>query len=504
LDVEMSSVLRKKLIVREGRISGLQFHTERDSDGRLEKPDDADDDSESSVTSMLKDAGERGEAWLNDSLDKFETQMENDLQTVRVARDLKQRWPADYERLQQEGLQIERRARALRDQVKRIADDPLKNLEQIQPAIAAVDQLRRDAQWIRGETQRLQQQMRSDRVALQTAKDHDVQYVRERLRLDQLDGDSLTEYLLGPVWAERIELAVRWIERGRAIVPTESELPKRDPHQGISVIFPGFPQHPDVLVRKLHLDGQGTAEGKPYAFHGTLTDLTHQPWRYAEPARLKIESDGAIRMQLAAVLDRRGDQPIDEYRIDLPAVRQHGQRLGNPRQFAVDVSPGVARIHALIQVRGNELDGTIHLQQDELQLKPQLADAYTKYVSAESVSSAMSGVQFLRAEVKLEGTLKRPRYRVQSNLGPELSRGLHLAWQQELARRQQELVAKVNQEVESELNDLQAELQTKQGKLLEQLEIGDEQLGMFKQHLLSHLGSPKELISRGKNLLFKK
>ena len=40
--------------------------------------------------------------------------------------------------------------------------------------------------------------MKEDRIQIEHAKDHDVQYVRERFKLDQLDGNSLSEYLLGP------------------------------------------------------------------------------------------------------------------------------------------------------------------------------------------------------------------------------------------------------------------------------------------------------------------
>ena len=50
---------------------------------------------------MIKDAGKRGEAWFNDSLDKLEGEAENELESVRLSKELKQRWPAEYKDLEE-------------------------------------------------------------------------------------------------------------------------------------------------------------------------------------------------------------------------------------------------------------------------------------------------------------------------------------------------------------------------------------------------------------------
>lgn len=506
-DVEMGSVLRRKLFIRDGHVEGLQFHTDRDTDGRLSPTDEPDEaDGESGVASMLKGAGQRGEAWLNDSLGKLELEADNELETVKLSRELKARWPAEYATLETRAKQIETQSRQLRDLVKLIADEPLAHLDKVQPALASVETLRRDAVDVRQRAGQLQQQMKHDRQALKLAKDHDVAYIRERLKLDELDGDSLSEYLLGPVWSERVATAMRWIQWTRKTMPTNSLEKEREAYtasRGISVVFPGYPSLPDVLIRNLRLSGTGTIEATPFTFSGTLRDLTHQPERHAEPARLDVEANGAIQLTANVVLDRRGPQAVDEIVVDLPSVRQHGQRLGKPEKLAVEISPGTARIQAHVFVRDDELSGQITLHQDQIQVKPLLAEKYAKYVTPASLATAMSGVSELNAHVLLSGTVLRPRYKLQSNLGPQISLGLNQAVRQELVVRQQQLLARANREVEDELNQLQGELVAKHGKILEQLELGDTQLDQFKKHLLSGAGSPQELISRGRKLLFK-
>ena len=126
--------------------------------------------------------------------------------------------------------------------------------------------------------------MREDQQALKQAQKHDEQYVRERLHLDELDGVSLSEYFLGPVWSERIEVALRWLQRSReALPPPPDDHAVRPSARGISVIFPGFSASPDVLVRQLRLSGEGTVDEHPFQFAGVLRDLTHQPRRHRNP-----------------------------------------------------------------------------------------------------------------------------------------------------------------------------------------------------------------------------
>lgn len=502
-DLEVGMALRRKLVIREGRIHGLKFHTDRTTSGKLEAKDEEDPDDDESgrgVGVVAKRLGKRGEAWLDDSIGKLEDEVENELHSVQLANELKERWPAEYDRLAQQAKQIERDARDLRDLAKLIADDPLKHLNQVQPALAGVERLRRQAVDAKRQFQSLSQQMQRDRQAIEEAKRHDIQYVRERLRLDALDGRSLSEYLLGPIWSQRVETAMTWIQRSREMMGEKAEAKRREKARGVNVLFPGIPASADVLVRKLELSGDGTVDGKPYSFGGAIFDITHQPLRHAEPTTLQLRAEGAIEMIARGMLDRRAEIPIDQFVVEFPAVTQHGQTLGDPEKLAVDLAPGVARITADIQVADNDLSGTIRLEQNDLKLVTRLPPKYAKHVSPENVQAALAGMNRLEAVVTLSGKLKRPEYQLESNLGPQLSEGLRVAVQQELTAKQQQLVERANVEINDELNALQSDLVAKHGNLLEKLELGDEQLDQIKRQLGAKIGVPDDLLGRARKL----
>jgi uncharacterized protein (TIGR03545 family) len=268
-------------------------------------------------------------------------------------------------------------------------------------------------------------------------------------------------------------------------------------------LFPGIPSTADVLVRTLRISGKGSASGQPFTFEGAIHDLTHQPRRHDVPATIQFHTDGAIRLIAQGTLDRRQPQAVDRWTVEIPAWQQNGELLGDARKLAVKLAPGTARIHADFTIHDRTLSGTVTVDQDHLTLEPSLDSRYAKIVSPASVQAAVSGVQQLHAELHVSGELRKPHCRLSSNLGPELASGLRQAVQQELAARQQQLLDRAHQQVAGQLDRLQQDLVAQHGDILRRLEIGDEQLDQLKSQLTARLGSPAELISRGKKLLFK-
>jgi hypothetical protein len=192
-------------------------------------------------------------------------------------------------------------------------------------------------------------------------------------------------------------------------------------------------------------------------------------------------------MVAVGTLDRRDMVPVDRFVIDVPQMEQHPQHLGDPAKFAIELSPGTARIHADVTLESDRLKGLITVHQADLHLEPTLGPNYTKFISPENLATAVKGVDHLQADVALSGSLKAPKYQIQSNLGPQLAAGFNQAMRQELQRQEQRLVSKANGEVEQQLAKLQSELLAKHGRILEQLQIGDEQLEQLKRQLLSQV-----------------
>ncbi|MCP4194374.1 MAG: TIGR03545 family protein [Planctomycetaceae bacterium] len=498
LDLETDAALKRKLIVREGRVSGLRLQTKRDESGALAT---SDQEAEESIIDRVK---QRGEAWFDSSLGVFTQDLESDLLTVQLSRELRQRWPIQYERIRLRGEQIESQGQKLKDDVERIVERPLENLHLVQPALERIHQLRRETTETRHQLEGLHRQVQLDRDALLEAKDHDVAYVRKKLHVDALNAESINDYLLGPVWSERLLKAMQWVQITRELTGdarrVASAADQDGTSRGLSVLFQGYHSTPDFLVRKLLLDGSGTVGNEPFFFAGQVAELTPQTKRHNKPMTVQVKARGAIDLVANATIDRRQQLPIDHYVVDVPALQQTGSVLGNRQQFALEIAPGVVAIRAEIQVVDQDLQGWVKLSQRNLELRPHLGPKYSKYLSSDRLQSIREINQF-SAVLSISGKLQQPRWNLRSDLGTQIASSLNAAIQAELVERQRELIERGNRVVERELGTLQRNLVKDQRELLESLEIGDEQLELIKQQLMAQAGSPDQIIGQGKKLL---
>lgn len=494
LDIDTRSALRKKFVVHEGRLTGLHIQSARTESGAL--TDAAGGDS-GSVFSAAKD---RSEQWIDSTVDILEQDVWDELQTVQLSQELRQRWPLEYDRLRQRANRIETQGHQLKDAVERISERPLDNLQAIPQTLGRIDGLHAEIIDAEKDLQRLSTQIELDQNAMIQAKQHDEVFLREKLHLNALDAESLNEYLLGPVWAKRLRTTLAWIEYSRQITSSSSseEIPVDE--RGINVIFPGHHASPDFLIRRLLLEGGGTANGNQFAFSGEMKHLTHQSQRHSAPTSLHLEATGALRLTADVTLDRRQTVPQDRFLIDIPAIDQSEQILGNPQKMAMRIAPGSVSIRADLRVEGDELDGQIVIEQADLRIEPSLGAEYARYLTGDRLGR-LREIDRFQAHVFLVGSLRQPRWRLESNLGEQIAEAVNAAVRDELAARQQQLMDRGRQEADREIARLQNQFLRENRELLEALEIGDAQVDALRQQLQAGIDSPEEIIGRGRQLL---
>jgi hypothetical protein len=97
---------------------------------------------------------------------------------------------------------------------------------------------------------------------------------------------------------------------------------------------------------------------------------------------------------------------------------------------------------------------------------------------AAALHESLSGVDQLAAKIDLSGTLKRPDFRIDSNVGPQLAAGVNGAVTKYLTERKDRLVAKV------------------QGRVDEQMSKLDKLRSEAQQELMGKLGEDQKLVTQ--------
>jgi uncharacterized protein (TIGR03545 family) len=437
--------------------------------------------------------GKWGQQWFDNATDLLQKDLEEELESVRLSRELMQRWPPQYE-------QLETRAELLRQRVDRLrrlvqtSPDPLEAVQSFPQVAADLAQLRRELSELRGEADRLYQQARADKAAMDDAKSRDIETIRNKLRLENLNAEQLSRYLLGPDLGPKVTVFLDWVGWARRCVPAKRGRSAATPSRGIEVAFPGRRPRPDLLIHTLAVQGQTEIEGSEIAFEGSASGLTSQPELHDHPFRLQLVTRGAAAMQVQAVMDRRHQTPQDRILIDCPALDQAARVLGDPNRLAVTVSPGQTHAWTLLNLHGDGLEGEIVLRQQPVDLQARLAPELAAESLTPLVQQALSHVQSLDVSIGLSGSLSQPRFTLRSNVGGHLADGINRAVAEQLSARSQQLVGAAEKQIAQQVHSFEQRIGAKHDAVLRQVQLGEEEIQRILGRLTGSSNLPEKLL----------
>ncbi len=474
LQIDTNALLHGRVVISDGIVSGVQFDTDRESSGALENTE-AEDTEPSVLDPLLASASELGDQWLDDMGDRLDTDVTEQLQSPRLAKALQDRWPQQYEQLKSQVESIRTRGKALQTSIEEVKANPLRGLERLGPLTQEVSTLQREVKSVQQQIGNLPKQAEADRQAILAAREQDEALLREKLQLGTLDGEGLTQTLLGKPVTDGLATALGWISWAREQMPAGAPEPETR-GRGTTVLF--TPPRPDYLVKRLQLEGSAQMGGQPLQLVGTITGASSAPHLFDEPTVLRLHGSEAIDMNVDVQLDRRGEIACDRLQISCPKLAMAGRTLGNADKLAIDMGAGVADFRVKLELVGDDLDGEIVFLQDALQVTPRMAKAPNAQI-AEALKAAMASVNQLQANVTLAGTLQKPQVKIDSDIGDQVAAGLNSTLKRMVQGRTEALMAKSRAQVDEQLGKLTQMREQAQQELLGQLGEGQELLGQL-------------------------
>jgi len=481
--IDRNELLRRRLVVREGKLSGVRFNVPRANSGALEgHADDPTDESQESETTTN---------WL----EKFSTitgqeQLEDNLETVRVSKEILDRWPRKYDDFSQRASELKQRIADVKELTKNPELKSLADVEKIKLAYDNIQQIRQQIQDLKVEVQQVRQQVPQDRDRLVTAKNNDVERIHELTKLENLNPADLSQYLLGDEYAAKVQSAIAWLDWGRNYLPSKRKGLKAKRMRGDNIIFPSARQFPDLLIEALAIDGSTELDGQTIQFRGVATGLTHQPDVYGKPAVFECRTDGAAQVFIRATVDRTGESPVDNIKVLCPRLSQPARTLGKADKLAVHVAPSDLQFQLDMNLHGKHVAGDLRIVQTSVALTPELNDKYGGATLTNGLQRSLDDVKNIDVAVDLSGTLKKPQWKLRSNLGKQMAQGFNQAFQGELALRREQLTQKLQGEVDSNLGKLNQLVENAEQAVLGKLTEGDTTIAQLTNVLKDQLALP--------------
>ena len=206
LELDRNALLRRRTVVKRGRVSGLRLGS---TQGRIEV-----------LTPERIAAYEHGVAerfqrvsghWLSRAAEHVKSGLPTEIKSADLATQIETRWPAANQQIQSNASQLLERAIAIRKQIEKSGQNRLRNLAAYQAAIGDIEKLAHEINEVERHTSQLQQQMRMDREAMLAANQQDADALTQQTGLASLDPDALSDYLVGAEVSESLAHVLHWV-----------------------------------------------------------------------------------------------------------------------------------------------------------------------------------------------------------------------------------------------------------------------------------------------------
>ena len=471
LQLDTGALLHGRVVVTDGTIGGLQFDTDRETSGALAETEVSESTGPSVFDPLFDQAGQMGEAWFDQLGDRLDTDIASQLKSPQVAKDLKQRWPEQYEALQQQVKSIRTRGKEIEAKIREVKSNPLRGFKKLAQLQQDLKGLQEEVKSVQQQISALPDQAKQDQQAVLAAREHDEALLREKLKIGSLDGEGLTQTLLGQPVSEGLASALDWVRWAREQVPSNRAKEKASRSRGTNVVFTA-PQ-PDYVVEKLALEGLAQLDGQPLQLTGSLTNWCNQPKLLPEPTQLEMRGSGAMPLDLRLVMDRRKAIDRDKLLVTIPQWAIAGTTLGKPDKFAIDMANGTANFEVELRLEGDQVAGEIQFEQKSLQLTARLKDSTNQHI-ASALKQSLAAVNQLQANVLLSGTLKKPKFKIESDIGTQIADGLNASLKRAFQQQSDQLLASTREKVDAQMQQLTQLREQAQQQLLSQLGEGQE------------------------------
>jgi uncharacterized protein (TIGR03545 family) len=320
---------------------------------------------------------------------------------------------------------------------------------------------------------------------LADARDADIAFARGLLKLPSLEGPQLSPAIFGEAALSWVKPVLYWMRIAEEYVPPGLNPrryagPRRARRRGTTVLFPTGQSTPRFLLgygeASLALGGTGAAAG---SYAARITGLTSDPILTRTPIALLASRTEAVRgprdIRVAALLDHASRPIRDSLAADLRGISLPSVTLA-PLGARLLLGTGMSNLS--LARSGDQLDARWLWRSPDVRWErltaatPGNAAALrigTKAWADDLLWRTIAGIDNVEIDVRLSGTVTRPSLAVRSNVGETIAQSLRREFGREVERAEQQVRAKVDSLVQSEVARARAMAETARAKAMDEI-----------------------------------
>ncbi|MCP4887109.1 MAG: TIGR03545 family protein [Planctomycetaceae bacterium] len=478
--IDGDALLHRRWVAREGRISGIQIGSARETSGHKESAETVESSEGPSFLATLV-----GQA--TSKLSEQAEQAIGDLETVQRSKQIRSKWETRYAELAQQANDLEKQIRSIRDGIRGIKN-PLRDGPELNRMVGQANQVRQELASVRAAIDALPESLQSDLASLQQAKQMDLAKVDAYVPGDLSSSENFGVDLIAEAVRQQVARVKEYLESGRTLADYTVVAPSSDRNRGVSIQLNPQPE-PAVMIRLCEVGGVLRADGKQFMMTGILENLTPTPEQLREPTRARLRLEGPETVRVDYVRDRRQAADIDLLTLHWPEMKAKPIRLGKPSDAQLSIAGGQRELWVQIRTQGDEIAGRLVSKQTGATIALAVDPEYADTVAVVAFQESMAAVDRIEIDADFGGTWNDIDLDLNCNLNTILRRASQQALTSQLEDAKTRLAAKIEKTHYDEALSLQRWLGTQQRQARSLLADADQSIQEMNQKVLDEVGN---------------
>ena len=493
LTIDGNELLHRRWVATEGKITGIQIGSERESSGHFEEEEEHPVSPSDLPTgpSMLTKLVKGMSGQLGDTADAAI----DDLETLKRSKVIQTRWEKEYSSLVARARALEKQIREIRDSARGI-DNPLRDWEELDRTLARASKAREDLMAVRQAIDSLPERLQNDLALMDEAKRIDLEKVDRYVPGDLSTSDNFGVDLMTKAVREQIQRVKSYVDGGRTIANYTVVAPENDRIRGVDFNLSGENPHPEMLIRHCEVSGLMRANGDTYAIKGDLENLTPTPELLTRPTRASLRLEGPDVLTVKYSRDRRAGADTDLLTLHWPQSESKPMKLGDS-DARINVTGGQRELWVQIRTQGDHIDGSVLSRQSDVNLNLQVAPKYQSTAAVASLNQSLTEVDSIEVDAKFQGTWDDVDVKLNfSNLGQIFHRAAVAAVTDQMQATRNKMAAKIDEVHLQKTLELRKWLSSQQIEARGLLASADKSIEEMSRKVIDEIGDADEYLGK--------
>jgi len=491
LVIDGAALLRRRYVIHDARVTGLQFDADRTTSGHLEHEPQPESTEPSMAMKWLS-------GWMNSAVDSAKSQVDSlveNSETRRRGDQIRRRWKTEYESLAKRAADLEVAIKDVHQTAKGI-ENPLRDWPRVDATLTKARSIQEELVSVRKTLDAMPAQVQADVLSMEKAKQADLKRAREALPFDLADGEKLGPELLAQAIRNQINTMRGYLDTGREVSQWTVAKPKAERFRGEEIDLEKGNHLPSLLVRRCEVAGALRADGQQYTLAGILENLTPQSKLLRDPMRARIRLQGEQLIRLDYVRDNSGDIAQEMLTMHWPEIKAPTMRLGSKDSLDLDIRDGKMELWVQLNTTGDQIEGRLVSRRLGTRIELGGSDKVTRTPMFTTLQNSLASVDRIEVDANFVGTWKDPEVKISSNLTEVLKTGIRDATTGQIAATRQKMESEVNRVYTDQMGELQSWLASQQVKTSELLAKADNTVQDISRKVMSETNKADAYLGR--------